>query len=120
MNDTLEKLLAQARDLQHSTQDAATKTAEQMQPLLKESLKNAQDLQTTLTKHASETSALASAHTQKAIEHLAAFMKIGLEATGKAAEKTAEQTQAVAAKLAEHSREAAESVQAAINKKPKT
>jgi hypothetical protein len=115
MNDTIEKLLAQARELQQTAQEAATKTAEQMQPILKKSIEDAQTLQTTLSKHATETSTLASAQTQKAIDYLSEFMKIGLEAT----RQTAEQAQATAAKLAEHSRDVAESVQAAINKKPK-
>jgi hypothetical protein len=113
VNDTLEKLLAQARELQRSTQEAVGKAADQAQPLLKESLEKAHDLQATLSKHTQESAADASAHTHKAIEHLGEFVKISLEAT----RHSAELAQTNAAKLAEHSREIAESLQAAINKK---
>lgn len=113
MNDSLERLLAQARELQKTTQEAVGKAAEQAQPMLKDSLEKAHALQETLTKHAMESTAIASTHTQKAIEHLGEFVKVGMEVT----RHSAEQAQANAAKLAEHSREVAESLQNAINKK---
>ncbi|HEY0798776.1 MAG TPA: hypothetical protein VGD50_06470 [Candidatus Baltobacteraceae bacterium] len=114
VNETLDKMLAQARELQKNAADAATKTAEQMQPLLKESVKNAQELQTTLSKHAVESSAIASAQTRKAIDSLSAFVKTGSEAM----RQSAEQAQAAATKMAEQSREVVESMRAAMEKKP--
>lgn len=114
VNETLDRMLAQAREIQRTTAEAATKTAENMQPLLKESVKNAQELQTTLSKHAVESSALASQQTQKALGHLGEFVKFGSEAM----RQSAEQARTTAAKMVEQSREVVESMRAAKEKKP--
>ena len=110
-SENLERLLAQSRDLQRSLNEAANKTAEQIQPLVRESLKNAHELQDTLAKHASETGEIAAEQSKVAIGHLQEYIKIGSEAI----QHTTEQTRAAAEKLADQSRKVAESAKAAID-----
>jgi len=114
VNETLDQMLAQARELQRTAAEAANKTVDQMQPLIRESVKNAQELQQTLSKHAIESSAIASAQTQRAVEQLSAFVKTGSEAM----RQSTEQAQAAAAKMAQQSREVVEAMRAAMQKPP--
>ncbi|MGH7709341.1 MAG: hypothetical protein ACREM8_02675 [Vulcanimicrobiaceae bacterium] len=113
-NDALERALAQARELQHSLNEAVNKTAEQMRPILQESVKNAQELQATLTKHAAETSQITAKQTQATVDQLQEFIKIGSQAM----RDSAEQTRAAATKMMEHSRKIVETAAAAMGKKP--
>jgi len=109
MNEIMEKALAHAREMQRSMNEAMNKSAEQMKPFLSESLKNARELQSTLSKHATESSAIASQQAQTAIGHLNEFIKMGSDAM----RESAEQTRATAEKMMEHSRKAVEAANAA-------
>jgi methyl-accepting chemotaxis protein len=109
-NDTFEKALAAARDLQQSVGDALSKAGDQLHPLLQDSVKQAQELQATLAKHASESGAIAQQQAQEAMGHLNEFIKTGSEA----AKQTAEQARESAAKMAEQSRKVVESATAAM------
>jgi hypothetical protein len=105
-NDMIERALTSARELQRAMGDAASKNAEQMKPLIEQGLKNAQDLQATLAKHAQESGALAQEQSKVAMGHLQEVIRIGSEA----AKATAAQARDYATQMAEQSRKAAESV----------
>lgn len=110
-NDTLQKALASARELQRTASEALSKANDQLHPMIQESLKHAADLQTTLSKHATETGAVAQQQTQAALGHLSDYMKMGSEAL----QKSAEQARGVAQQMAEQSRKVVDSATAAAN-----
>lgn len=112
-NEMIERALSSARELQRAMGDAATKNAEQMKPLIEQSLKNAAELQATLTKHAQESGSIAQEQSKRAMGYLQEFIRIGTEA----AKASAAQTREYATQMAEQSRKAAESVAAAMGKK---
>lgn len=105
-NELFDRALASARELQRNLGDAAAKGTEQMKPLLEQSLKNAQDLQATLSKHAQESGVIAQAHTERALGHLQEFIRIG----GEAVRASSAQAREYATQMAEQSRQAAQSV----------
>ena len=113
-NEFVERALASARELQKSMGEAASKSAEQLQPVLEQQLKNAQELQATLSKHAQASSVIAQEQTKVAIGHLQEFIRIG----GEAARASAVQAKEYAAQMAEESRKAAASVAEAMGRKP--
>jgi hypothetical protein len=113
-NDTMEKALAQARELHRQMSEAAGKAAEDMKPHLQQTLTKAQELQTILSKHATETSATAAQHAQTASGHLGDFIRMGSEAM----RQSAEETRATAIKMTEHAKKVVDSAVAATAKKP--
>jgi DNA anti-recombination protein RmuC len=113
-NDTMEKALAQARELHRQTLEAANKAAEDMKPHLQTTLRQAQDLQATLSKHATEMSASAAQSTETANGHLSDFIRMG----GEAMRQSAEDTRATAVKMTEHAKKVVDAAVAATAKKP--
>jgi len=113
-NETMEKALAQARELHRQTMEAANKAAEDMKPHLQTTLRHAQELQATLSKHATEASATASQQAQTANGHLADFIRMG----GEAMRQSAEETRATAIKMTEHAKKVVDAAVAANAKKP--
>lgn len=108
-NDIAERALAQARELQNTVSKAVNQSAEQMKPLIQESLNNAQALQKTLSEHAAVASAQAQEQTNKALGHLSEFLKIGSDAL----KASAEQTRQMAQTMMDQSKKTMESTAAA-------
>jgi DNA-directed RNA polymerase subunit F len=113
-NDVVKRALEQARAMQKNIGEAVNKQHEAMKPLIEQSVKNAQDLQNTLTKHAQESSALTQEQTQRAMGHLQNFMRIGADAM----RSSAEQMRAHVQQMADQSKAAADSTAEAVGKKP--
>ncbi len=113
-NDTMQKALAQARELHRQTVEAANKTAEDMKPHLQTTLRHAQELQATLSKHATEMSASAAQQTETANGHLSDYIRMGAEAM----RQSAEQTRATAMMMTEHAKKVVDAAVAANTKKP--
>ena len=112
-NDAVKKALEQAREMQKNIGEAVNKQHEAMKPLVEESVKNAKDLQVTLTKHAQESSAITQEQTQRALGHLQNFMRIGQDAMRSSAEQMRSQVQ----QMMDQSKQAAESTAEAVGKK---
>ncbi|GAC1355130.1 MAG: hypothetical protein NVSMB31_15520 [Vulcanimicrobiaceae bacterium] len=113
-NDAVKRALEQAREMQKNIGEAVNKQQESMKPLIQESVKNAQELQTTLTKHAQESGIITQEQTQRAIGHLQNFMKIGADAMRGSAEQMRSQVQ----QMMDQSKQAADSTAEAVGKKP--
>lgn len=113
-NDIAERALAQARELQNTVSKAVNQSAEQMKPLIKQSLDNAQALQKTLSEHATVASAQAQEQTKNALGHLSEFMKIGSDAL----KASAEQTRQMAQTMMDQSKKTMESTTAATGPTP--
>ncbi len=113
-NEFVENALAQARDMQKNVAEALNRTAENMQPLLRESMENARVLQETLAKHAQESGSIAQEQTQKALVHLQEFMQIGAAAVT----ASAQQARTYAQQMMEQSKASAEAAREAMGKKP--
>ena len=113
-NDTIEKALASARELQRTVGEAVSKANDQLQPLLQESVKHAQDLQATLRKHAAESGVIAQQQAQVAMGHLNEYIKTGSEA----ARQTADQARVAAVRMAEQSRRVVDAATAAMKQPP--
>ena len=112
-NDAMERALTQAREMQRQIGDAVNQAAEELKPRLERSLKDAQELQTTLTRQAAASTETAAAQTQTALGHLNDFVRMG----GEALRESAEQTRATAVKMVEESRKVVDSVSAVINRR---
>ena len=110
----VDRVLKHAREMQKNIGDALQKQSEAMTPLIKDSMKNAQEMQNTLTKHAQESAALTQEKTQRALGHLQNFMRIGTDAM----RGSGEQVRAQVAQMMEQSKKAAESAAQAVGKKP--
>jgi hypothetical protein len=113
-NERLEKALASARELQRTIGEALLKTNDQLHPVIQESVKHAQELQETLSKHASETGAIAQQQTQAAMEHLNDYIKVGSDAL----RQSADQARTAAQQMAEQSKKVVDSATAAMTKGP--
>lgn len=113
-NDTIQKALASAREMQRSAAEAVAKANDQMQPLIQESLRHAADLQSTLSKQAGERGAMAQQQAQVALDHLNTYMKMGSDALS----QSADQARVVAQQMAEQSRKIVDSATAAMAKGP--
>jgi hypothetical protein len=113
-NDTIEKALASARELQRTVGEAVSKAGDQLQPLLQESVKHAQDLHATLSKHAAESGVIAQQQAEVAMGHLNEYIKTGSEA----ARQTADQARAAAVRMAEQSRRVVDAATAAMKQPP--
>ena len=113
-NDRFEKALAQARELQRTVGEALLKANDQLHPLVQESVKQAQDLQTTLSKHAAETGAIAQKQTQTAMEYLNQYIRTGSEAL----RQSAEQARGTVQQMAEQSRRVADAATNAMKQPP--
>lgn len=111
-NDSVKRALEQAREMQKNIGEAVNKQHESMKPLIEESVKNAKELQTTLAKHAQESSAITQEQTQRAIGHLQNFMRIGQDAMRSSAEQMRIQVQ----QMMDQSQKAAESTAEAVGK----
>lgn len=104
-NEIAERVLAQARQLQKTVADAVNQSAEQMKPLLRESMNNAQELQKTLSEHAAQATSQGQDQANRALGHLSEFMKIGADAM----RANAEQARAMTQTLVDHTRKTVES-----------
>jgi len=114
-NETVEQLLAQGREFQKQMAEALNRTAEDVKPHLNEAVRQAQELQATLGKHAVETGAMASAQAQTALGHLNEFVTIGASA----ARESAEQARVTAAKMADQAKRMVEAAAAAASAEAK-
>ncbi|MBV9402685.1 MAG: hypothetical protein JO018_03045 [Candidatus Eremiobacteraeota bacterium] len=85
-----------------------------MTPLIEQSLKNAQDLQQTLSKHAQESATITNEQTQQAMGHLQKFMRIGADAMRASAAQMRDQVQ----QMMHQSEKAAKSTAEAVGKEP--
>ncbi len=113
-NETMERVLAQSRELQRQMTEAANKAVEEMKPQLQESLRKAQELQAILSRHATESSALGAEQAKEASRHLNDFIQMGSEAL----RQSAEQTRATAQKMSEHAQAVVDAASRAMGKKP--
>src|SRR5580704_10559536 len=111
-NDWMDRALEQARSIQKTIGDAAGKSAEQMKPLLEQSVQTAQELQATLSKHAVESAAIAHEHSQHAIAYLEQYMKLGREV----ARTSAQHAQELTKTMMEHGRAAVEQTMATVGR----
>jgi outer membrane scaffolding protein for murein synthesis (MipA/OmpV family) len=96
-NETLEKALAQARELQKQMFEAANQATGDMKPQLEASLRKAQELQKIFSRHATDSSAIAAQQAQTASKHLNDMIAMGSDAM----KQSAEQTRVTAQKMAE-------------------
>jgi hypothetical protein len=122
MNEQIDKMLAQAKQLQHSMGEALSKTNDQLQPIIKEQLEAAQHLQETLSKHAGEAAQkaqpvikeqidnaqklLTSDQAKAALGHVQSFIKTGSGAL----QESAEQTRVSVQKMVDQSKKIVESM----------
>lgn len=112
-NDAMERALAQAREMQRQIGNAVNEATEEMKPRVERSLKDAQDLQGTLRRHAAQSGETATAQAQAALGHLNAFVRMGSDAM----RESAEQTRATAMKMVEESRKVVESMSAVVDRR---
>jgi uncharacterized protein YukE len=113
-NETMEKALAQARDLHTQMLEAANKATEDMKPQLQATLQKARELQSVFNRHAADSSAAAADQAKTASKHLNDFIAMGSEAM----RQSAEQTRATAQQMSEHAQKVVEATTAAMGKKP--
>ena len=110
-NDVAERVMAQARELQSTVAKATTQAAEQMKPLIQQSLDTAGQLQKTLAEHASRSASLNQEYANKALGHISELMKIGSEAMRANAYQARQMTQA----MMDHARKTTENATSAAN-----
>jgi ABC-type transporter Mla subunit MlaD len=113
-NETLNKVLAQARELQRSAAEAVTRTAEELKPQVQQSLDHAQELQATLAQHATESGRIAAEQSEALLGHLNEYVKIGQQAL----HDSVEQTRAAAVQMTEQAKKVVEAASAAMEQKP--
>jgi hypothetical protein len=113
-NDTLNKVLAQARELQRAAAEAVTRTAEDLKPHVQQSLQHAQELQTTLSQHATASGQVAAEQSQVMLAHLGEYVKMGQQAL----HESVEQTRVTAAQMTEQAKKVVDAANAAMEKKP--
>jgi len=113
-NDTLNKVLSQARELQRSAAEAVNRTAEDLKPQVQQSIEHAQELQATLTRHATESGQVAAEQSQVLLGHLGAYVKLGQNAL----RESAEQARTVAVAMTEQAKKVVDAAAAAVDKKP--
>ena|SRR5579872_677706 len=94
-NDVTERVIAQARELQRKVGEAASQTAEQMKPLIQQSLATAGELQKTLSEHAQKSASINQEYANRALGHLSELMKLGAEAMRANADQARQMTQAM-------------------------
>jgi len=115
-NDTLSKVLAQARELQRSAAEAVNRTAEDLKTQVQQSLEHAQELQETLTRHATESGQAAAEQSQVLLGHLGEYVKIGQQAL----REGVEQTRAAAVQMTEQAKKVVDAAAAAAADKGPT
>ncbi|MGH7714614.1 MAG: hypothetical protein ACREML_01335 [Vulcanimicrobiaceae bacterium] len=115
-SDLTERIMAQARDLQNKMSQAATQSAEQMKPLIEQSMNTAGELQKTLAEHASKSAAINQEYANRALGHLSELMKVGSEAM----RANADQARAMAKDMVEQARRTYESTSAASGRDPES
>jgi hypothetical protein len=109
--DFLNKALEQAKQLQQITAEAMKKGYEQAQPLVAQSVKQAQDLQRTLIEQAPNVTAAAQEQYNAALQHAGTFIATGktvLEAGSNAAQQHLNT-------LGEQAQKAADATRAAVH-----
>jgi DNA anti-recombination protein RmuC len=113
-NETMNKVLAQARELQRSAAEAMNRTAEELKPHVQQSLDHAQELQKTLAEHATQSGQIAAEQTQAMMGHLGEYVKMGQQAM----HETVEQTRATTVHMTEQAKKVVDAASAAMEKKP--
>ena len=111
-NDTMNQVLARARELHKTALEAASRTAEEMRPHVEEGLKNAQALQATLSKHAAESGQIAADQTKTLLSHVGEYVRLGQDAM----RQSADMTRATVMQMSEHARKIADAAAAAAEK----
>jgi F0F1-type ATP synthase membrane subunit b/b' len=101
-NDFVNKALENARVLQQTVADAATKGAEQAKPLVADAMAKAQELQKTIVDQAPQYGAAAQTHLQTATGHLTTFISTAQDVIAKGTASA----QASLTPLAENARQA--------------
>src|ERR1700716_1197066 len=108
--DFFNKAIEQAKQLQAIALEAAQKGYEQAQPLVREGVAKAQELQKTLIEQTPNMTAAAQVQANAALQHAGAFI-----ATGKTVlEAGAQQAQVHLATFAEHAKKAADATASAV------
>src|SRR5579862_3957448 len=111
-NDTMNQVLAKARELHKTALEAANRTAEDMRPHVEEGIKNAQALQATLSKHAAESGAVAADQTKTLLSHVGEYVRLGQDAM----RQSADMTRATVMQMTEHAKKIADAAAAAAEK----
>ncbi len=109
INQTVDQVLEQTRELQQSISDALNKATDQLKPQVENSLHVARELQSTLIKYAEASSELTINNWTAAVHHLQDFLSMGEGA----AMDSAEQLRQAAKKMLEQSRKVTEAAFAA-------
>lgn len=110
--EIIDNALKNAREMQRTIGDAVEKHRENLTPLIEQSMKSAQEVQTALNKHAKETASISQEQTQRALGHLQNFMRLGSEAMRASAEQARTHLQ----QMVDQSKKAAESTAEAVGK----
>jgi len=113
--EMIESALKNAREMQRTIGDAVDKHRENLTPLIEQSMKSAQELQATSSKHAQETTSITQEQTQRALGHLQNFMRLGSDAM----RASAEQARVHLKQMVDQSKKAAESTAEAVGKDPR-
>ena len=109
--DFFNKAIDQAKQLQQMATEAMSKSVDQAQPLVAESVKKAQDLQKTLIEQAPNVTAAAQEQYNAALQHAGAFI-----ATGKTVlEAGTAQAQQHLSIFAEQAKKAADATMSAVS-----
>lgn len=110
-NDFVNKALENARLLQQTVAEAATKGAEQAKPMVADAMARAQDLQKTLVEQAPQYGEAAQAHLQSAKGYLTTFISTAQDVIA----KSAAGAQATLTPLAENARQAVHQAAKAVS-----
>lgn len=87
INDSLERVLEQARELQQSIIEAFSKATDEIKPQIESSLHTARDLQETLIKHMEAEAELVCKNTTAATSHLEDYLALGAHALQESSEQ---------------------------------
>jgi hypothetical protein len=113
--DFFNKAMEQAKQLQQLATDAMQKSVEQAQPLVKDAVTKAQELQRTLVDQTPQVTAAAQKHYNAALDHAGAMI-----ATGKTVlEASTAQAQQHMQTLADQAAKAADATRAAVHEATK-
>ncbi|MGP6155982.1 MAG: hypothetical protein ACLPYS_00340 [Vulcanimicrobiaceae bacterium] len=111
INESLEKTLQQARELEQSISDAIDKALDQLKPQVESSLHIARDLQVTFTKHMEAEAELVIKNSTDALSHLDDYMALGAQALS----DSSEQARSIAKKMVAQSMKVVEAAAAAAS-----
>ena len=114
LNESTDRALEQARELQQSISDALGKASDEMKPQIENTLHCARDLQTTLIRHLEAEGEFAAKNTTAALSHLQDYVALGAQAL----QDSSDQLRSVAKKMLEQSLKIVEAAAAAAGAEP--